>query len=119
MLYRSLASALPLALMGACGTTNAPASGSYGVTSDCPNAAQRTGTLSLPSVSTSPETFAVANATQFGFPSDTFVFGAGGQLTSTEATRECNAPLFATGTQQFVFVCRENGKVICTITMKQ
>jgi hypothetical protein len=119
MLYKRSASALPLILLGACGTDNAPASGSYEVTSDCASAAQRTGTLSLPSVSTSPENITVANATQFGFPSDTFVFVEGGQLTSTEGTRECKAQLFATGTRQFVFACRENGKVICTITMKQ
>lgn len=119
MLYRCSASALPLILLGACGADNAPGSGSYSVTSDCADATQRTGTLKLPSVSTSPESIAVANATQFGFPSDTFVFVEGGHLTSTGGTRECKAQLFATGTREFVFACRENGKVICTITMKQ
>jgi hypothetical protein len=108
-----------LILLVACGSNNAPASGSYGVTSDCANAAQRTGTLSLPLVSTSPENIAVTNATQFGFPSDGFVFMDSGQLTSADGARECKAQLFATGTRQIVFACRENNKTICTITMKQ
>jgi hypothetical protein len=119
MCYKAFASSL-LLLAAGCGLDLPPSVGTYQVKSDCPGAKTIDGQLEI------NEEFGrllavveVKNAVDYGFPSDLFGYSIGGDLRVVGASRECKSKLFRKKTKNFIFLCRENDRNICTITFKQ
>jgi hypothetical protein len=102
-----------------CGLDLPPSEGVYNVTSDCPGAKSSNGTLTFPNVSNILSIFDVANAADFGFPSSVFGYSLGGKVSSALNNRSCESQVFVKGAKGLIFVCSENSKRLCTITLKQ
>ena len=103
-----------------CGLELPPSTGTYMVTSDCPGAKTNTGTLSInEEVGNVLSVMQVANAQDFGFPSEFFGYSFGGYFQVAGEPRTCKSQLFKKNTKKFMFLCRDNDTPVCTIAFKQ
>ena len=102
--------------LASCGLDLPPSEGRYTINSDCPGATATAGTLDIPEVSNVLSVFTVKDAEQFGFPTTLFSYELGGIMESKSGTRLCQAQLFVKDSEHFIFLCKENGANLCTIT---
>lgn len=103
----------------ACGLDVQPRSGTYSAKSDCPDATVKETTLNLDFPGNIIAFATDENATKLGFPSSLFGYSIGSDVSNSSSTRVCNAQPLAKNTPYLVFLCKDNGTPVCTITLKQ
>ncbi len=103
----------------ACGLDVQPRSGTYNAKSDCPDATVKETTLNLDFPGNIITIATDDNATKLGFPSAVFGYSIGSDVSNESGARSCTAQPLAKNTPYLVFLCKDNGTPVCTITLRQ